>query len=100
MVYCVIMTIVLFLVKSTIFSPKNLATIVMMYVSATVQYYNHGEVRLVGGTSPNKGRVEVFACTSISCSWGPVCGNGWDDEDAQVICRQLGYRSESDGKHC
>ena len=51
----------------------------------------HGEVRLVGGCVPNEGRVEACACTSMSCSWGTVCDDYWDDSDAQVICRQLGY---------
>ncbi len=57
---------------------------------------DHGELRLVGGPSPNEGRVEVCACT-MSCKWGTVCDDMWDDEDAQVVCRQLGYRAE--GKH-
>ena len=57
---------------------------------------DHGELRLVGGSSPNEGRVEVCACRSMSCSWGTVCDDGWDDKDAQVVCRQLGYRP--DGK--
>ena len=33
---------------------------------------NHGEVRLVNGSTPNEGRVEVCACTCSMCSWGTV----------------------------
>ena len=59
---------------------------------------DHGEIRLVDGSLPNEGRVEACACRSItSCSWGTVCDDDWDDKDAQVVCRQLGYRP--DGKH-
>ncbi|CAH1251215.1 PRSS12 [Branchiostoma lanceolatum] len=46
-------------------------------------------VRLTGGQSPSKGRVEVRPGNG---DWGTICDDGFDDRDAQVVCRQLGYR--------
>ena len=46
-----------------------------------------GEIRLQDGTLPSNGRVEVCQ----NGIWGSVCNDMWDDTDASVVCRQLGY---------
>ena len=46
-----------------------------------------GDIRLQGGSSVDEGRVEVC----MNGVWGTVCDNSWNNTDASVVCRQLGF---------
>ena len=55
---------------------------------------NDGDVRLVGGDNQYGGRVEYC----FDNSFGTICDDTtWDDNDAQVVCNQLGFTSTPSG---
>ena len=47
-------------------------------------------MRLVGGESPNEGRLEVCYFNH----WGTVCDDNFGTEEAQLVCRELGFPQE------
>ncbi|GFR51577.1 hypothetical protein Agub_g13998 [Astrephomene gubernaculifera] len=48
-----------------------------------------GTARLVAVPGPWAGRLEVWS--ELEGAWGTVCNNGFNDQAARVVCRQLGY---------
>ncbi|KAJ8050812.1 Deleted in malignant brain tumors 1 protein [Holothuria leucospilota] len=44
-------------------------------------------IRLRGGDEKNQGLVEIYA----HGLWGTICNEGWGIQDANVVCRQLGF---------
>ena len=58
----------------------------------TAKVCNHGDVRLLDGGVKYEGRVE-YCYDGV---WGTVCDDGWTEEDAAVVCHQLGHPSEGE----
>ena len=52
-------------------------------------FCEEGSVRLTGGASNITGRLEVCEYGR----WGSVCSHAFDDKDALVACKQLGFHS-------
>lgn len=53
-------------------------------------------VRIMGST-PYTGQVEVF----VEDRWTAICDSYWNDEDASVVCRQMGFSGgQASGEAC
>ena len=46
------------------------------------------DFRLVGGSKPSEGRLEVF----FEDFWGTVCDDRFNDAAGQIICQYFNYR--------
>ena len=52
----------------------------------------NGALRLAGGSVVGEGRVEIC----INETWGTICDDFWETNDASVACRALGYSRYSE----
>ena len=60
---------------------------ISLVVSGFQNINKDGDVRVIGGSYPWEGRVEIY----ISGSWGTITDSDWTSDDAQAVCRKLGY---------
>ena len=62
-----------------------LLTITLIHVDC-----EDGDVKLIGGSSESEGTVQIC----FDNQWGLISESGWSQNDAQVVCRELGFLVE------
>ena len=55
-----------------------------------------GNVKIAGSSTLGLGRVEIC----VNGTWGTICTDYWDNSDASVVCKQLGYSEYGEADLC
>ena len=58
-----------------------------------------GEILLYNGSEVYRGLGEGTVLVCYSNNYGSVCDDYWDELEARVVCRQLGYNVSSSSEH-
>ena len=67
--------------------PYMYSTTVLCDIFSLGAQFKDGDIYLIGGSYPWEGRVEIY----FSGTWGTITDPEWTSDDAQAVCRQLGY---------
>ncbi len=73
------------------YNRTHLLLIIMVVILEPSETCQAGDIRLVGGQIEQEGTVEVC----YDGTWGTVCRNGWNNIDAYIVCKTLGYDGPS-----